>query len=109
VSRLEANATRPLRETRPQVGRTPTSPQWAAGRRIDPPVSLPSANAAARAATAAAAPLDDPPATRSGAHGLRAHGNGVSSPVEPMPNSSSASLPSSTAPAARRRRTTVAS
>jgi hypothetical protein len=39
----------------------PNTPQQAAGVRIDPPVSVPSAKSHSPAATAAAEPLDDPP------------------------------------------------
>ncbi|KOU16235.1 hypothetical protein ADK49_18665 [Streptomyces sp. WM6349] len=54
----------PCRGTSPYVGFRPTTPFRAAGTRIDPPVSVPSANVAARAATATADPPLDPPATR---------------------------------------------
>jgi hypothetical protein len=53
------------------VGSTPTTPQNAAGWRIDPPVSEPSDATAKPAATAAADPPLDPPGTRSNARGLR--------------------------------------
>jgi hypothetical protein len=43
------------------VGRSPVTPQNAAGVMIDPDVSDPSANATVPAAVAAADPLDDPP------------------------------------------------
>src|SRR5205814_1680155 len=56
---------------RPRVGFRPTSPQQAAGMRIEPAPSLPCASGTARAATSAAAPPLDPPTPRSGAHGLR--------------------------------------
>ena len=46
-------------------------PQRAAGWRIDPPVSLPSAKGAWKAATAAAEPPLEPPGTRSVSQGLR--------------------------------------
>ena len=44
-------------------------PESAAGWRIDPPVSVPSASGTIPAASAAALPLLEPPATRSGADG----------------------------------------
>src|SRR5690242_20808713 len=44
-----------------------------AGIRTDPAVSVPSAAVTMPAASAAAEPLEDPPVTRSGSHGLR-HG-----------------------------------
>ena len=45
-------------------------PQSAAGWRIEPPVSVPSAHGASPAATAAALPPDEPPGTRVRSHGL---------------------------------------
>ena len=70
-SRLEANATRPYRETLPYVGFTPTTPQRAAGCLIDPPVSLPRARGENPAATAAAEPPDEPPALNLRFQGFR--------------------------------------
>ena len=49
----------------------PTTPHSAAGWRIEPPVSVPSASGAIEAATAAAEPPLEPPGTRSRSHGLR--------------------------------------
>lgn len=69
-SREEAYATRPLRDTRPYVGFTPTTPQKEAGCRMLPPVSEPSAATTWLAATAEAEPPLLPPGTRSGSHGL---------------------------------------
>ena len=46
------------------------TPQNAAGTRTDPSVSVPSAASHIPAATAAALPLDDPPASRSGCRGF---------------------------------------
>ncbi len=60
----------PARLTRPYVGLSPTTPQQAAGSRIEPPVSLPIAPATSPAATAAAEPLDEPPAAWPGFHGF---------------------------------------
>ena len=51
--------------TAPCVGLCPTRPQKAAGMRIEPPVSEPSASGPSRAATAAPAPPDEPPGVRS--------------------------------------------
>ena len=74
---------------------------WAAGRRIEPPPSVPKAMAHSPAATAAAAPPLDPPGVRAGFHGLRVTPNtGLS--VKPLSeNSGVLVLPISTAPAAR--------
>ena len=84
-------------------------PQCAAGWRTEPPVSVPSAAAIAPAATAAAGPPDEPPAIRVGSSGFRV---GPRKPIvveEPIPNSSRLAVPRMTAPAFRRRSTTVAS
>jgi hypothetical protein len=48
----------------------PTTPQQAAGIRIEPPESLPSAASARPAASAAADPPLDPPASRPGRRGF---------------------------------------
>src|SRR5215210_5745743 len=107
-SRPDANATNPQRLTRPYVGLSPTTPQSAAGCRTEPPVSDPSAAGTIRAATAAAEPPDDPPATRAWSHGLRAGPNAECSVDEPIANSSQFVLPTRIAPAASSRSMTVA-
>src|SRR5664279_2477219 len=56
---------------RARVGFSPNRPQQEAGMRIEPPPSLPCAAGTMPAATAAAAPPDEPPDVRSGFHGLR--------------------------------------
>ncbi|MCY1376472.1 hypothetical protein D9M69_639630 [compost metagenome] len=95
----------------------PVMPQNDAGWRIEPPVSVPVAAGARRAATAAALAPDEPPGMRSRFQGLRTGtawswptaGTATFSLAEPIANSSQLSLPSVTAPASARRRTTVAS
>ena len=69
------------------------------------------ANSAVRAATAAPAPVDEPPVNRSVFQGLRGWGYGRSWSTDPIvvPNSQVFSLPSRIAPAARSRVTIVAS
>ena len=62
-----------------------------------------------RAATAAAEPPDDPPATQSGFHGLRVGPNAECSVDDPIANSSRLVLATMDQPFARRRVTTVAS
>ena len=52
----------------------PTMPQKAAGWRIEPPVSVPVAPSAQRAATAAAEPPDEPPGTSGRLSPLRRQG-----------------------------------
>src|SRR5688572_32980878 len=81
----------------------------AAGWRMDPPVSEPSASGTIRAATAAADPPLDPPGMRSVAHGLRVAPNAEFSVDEPIANSSQFVLPITSAPAASRRSMTAAS
>src|SRR3954468_19862884 len=87
----------------------PTTPHSAAGWRIDPPVSEPRPRAAIPDATAAALPPLEPPGTRLGSCGLRVGPNAEFSVLDPIANSSRLVLPTTTAPAARRRSTTVAS
>jgi hypothetical protein len=74
-------------------------PLNAAGWRVEPPVSVPVAAGAMRAATAAAEPPEEPPGTRVFAHGLRTGPKYELSLDEPMANWSMLHLPSSTAPA----------
>src|SRR3954466_11110389 len=87
----------------------PTTPQRAAGWRIEPPVSEPSERDAKPAGTAAALPPLEPPGTRVGSHGLRVGPKAEFSVELPMANSSRLVLPTTTAPAAANRVTTVAS
>ncbi len=51
--------------------RSPTTPQHDAGKRIDPPKSVPQSNSAMPLATAHAAPPELPPAERVSSYGLR--------------------------------------
>src|SRR5205809_7734867 len=81
----------------------------AAGCRIEPPVSEPSASGVMPAATATADPPLDPPGVRSSAHGLRVGPNAEFSVDDPIANSSQLVLPMMIAPARSRRATTVAS
>ena len=91
--------------TRPLPGLSPTSPQHAAGMRIEPMPSLPCATATMPEATAAAEPPDDPPGVRLRFHGLRVTPNLES--VAPKTHSSGTRVkPTTTAPAARSLRTT---
>ena len=84
-------------------------PQQAAGWRIEPPVSEPSAARHSPAATAAAEPPEEPPGIVAGSQGLRVAPKAEFSVEEPIANSSRFVLPRKTAPAARRRSTTAAS
>ena len=55
-SKLGASGKQPSSGTRPQVGLKPTIPHQAAGMRIEPPESVPSATSASPAASAGAVP-----------------------------------------------------
>ena len=68
---MGASGIAPAPLTRPNVGFSPMTPQNAAGTRIEPPVSLPSASGTSRTASEAPDPPLEPPENRSGAHGLR--------------------------------------
>src|SRR3977135_321371 len=83
-------------------------PHRAAGWRIEPPVSVPIAQGARPAGTAAALPPDEPPGTRVRSHGLRTGPKPEFSLEEPIANSSWLVLPSSGAPASASFVTTVA-
>src|SRR5438046_1638748 len=78
----------------------PTTPQNAAGWRIEPPVSEPSVATAILAATAAAEPPLEPPGTRDLSWGLRTGPYAEFSLEDPIANSSQFSLPRTIAPAA---------
>ena len=67
---------------------------------MEPPVSDPMAYQHSPAATAAAAPPEDPPGARSRSQGFRVGPYQEVSEVEPMANSSMFSFPSRTPPAA---------
>ena len=87
----------------------PTTPQQAAGWRIEPPVSEPKPPGTNRAATAAALPPEEPPGIRSRSQGLRVTWLALFSVEEPIANSSMLARPMKTAPASRRRAATVES
>ncbi len=81
------------------MGLSPTMPHSAAGWRMEPPVSVPSAHGARPAATAAALPPEEPPGTRARSHGLRTVPKPEFSLEEPIANSSWLVFASSVAPA----------
>src|SRR3954454_14934274 len=84
-------------------------PLNAAGIRIDPPWSPPSARSTSPEATRAALPLELPPVVREGSHGLRT-GSVLDVWLPPeKQRSSQTALPVIVAPAASSRLTTVAS
>lgn len=106
LSSVQRSVMQPVRGTRPYVGRSPTTPHVAAGEMIDPPVSVPTANPTSPAAAAEAGPAEEPLDPFSGFHGLRVRARNHRSPTASSPVDS---LAMSTAPASRRRVTTVAS
>ena len=61
VSKLSASGMIPDRLSNPWVGLSAAMPFDVAGPRIDPPVSLPSAQGTSPQASATAAPPDEPP------------------------------------------------
>ena len=69
-SKLGASGKTPSMGTSANVGLKPTIAQHAAGMRIEPPESVPSAASARPATIAAAEPPLDPPAVRPGARGF---------------------------------------
>ena len=88
----------------PYVGLRPETPQNAAGMRIEPPVSVPSASAAgAGGERDAPSRRCDPPGTRSGSYGLRHGGKCGLTLVMPHANSCVSVLPTTIAPASRAR------
>jgi hypothetical protein len=97
------NGERGCAGTRPKLGLNPTLPQKAAGMRTEPAPSVPTLSGPSPAATAAAVPPEDPPGVFDRSQGLRVipvSGEFVS-PLQP--NSGVVVLPTSTAPASRRR------
>ncbi len=95
------------REIRPRDGLSPTSPQQAAGIRIEPPPSLAWATGTQPDATAPAEPPLEPPVVRSGSQGLRAGPNRRGSVTGRIPNSGVWVLPTITNPASLMRRTSA--
>src|SRR2546428_14196324 len=71
LSSVHESAIAPCRETRPYVGRSPVTPQYADGVPIEPDVSDPRANGTRPAPTADAEPLDEPPDQRPRSHRMR--------------------------------------
>ncbi len=105
----EANAIIPNLLTLPYVGFIPTTPQKAAGWRIDPPVSVPIEPRQRDADVATAEPPLDPPGTLSVSQGFFVGPKYEVSVEEPIANSSILFLPVITAPASRSFFVTVAS
>src|SRR4051794_18853155 len=92
-------------EIRLRCGLRPTSPQAAAGIRVEPPPSLADAIGTMPEATAVAEPPDEPPETRVGSHGLRVGPKRRVFVQGRIPYSGMVVEPITMNPAARRRRT----
>src|SRR6185437_3600862 len=106
LSIVQLRAMAPVRGTNPKVGRSPVTPQRVEGDEMDPNVSEPMEKATHPAEVAEAGPADDPLEPCFGFQGLRVRPPNHQSPIASAP---SVSLATSTAPAASRRFTTVAS
>src|SRR5437773_303841 len=91
---------------RPNVGRSPVTPQVRDGPRIDPLVSVPIANPTQPAAVAEPGPADDPPEPVETLHGFRVIPPNQFAPCAISPV---VSLAISTAPASRNISTMLAS
>jgi hypothetical protein len=96
-------------DTRPRVGFIPTSPQQAAGMRIEPPPSDPVAHGTSPAATADAEPPEEPPVVRLRSQGFRVTPLASLAVQGQIMSSGTFVMPIGIAPAARSRRTTSAS
>ncbi len=106
---MKLSPTAGLEEMRPRLALRPTSPQQAAGMRMEPAPSLPWATGRMPAATAAAAPPEEPPGVRDGSHGLRVGPKRRGSVTGTMPNSGAEVRPMEMKPASRKRRTMLSS
>ncbi len=107
LSQVGDSGKTPSSGTSPAVGFSPTTPQYAAGIRIEPPVSVPIARSHTPAATSAADPPEDPPEVRDGSLGLRV--SPTSGCANPAAYSRHWVVANTSAPAARSRRTSSAS
>ncbi len=110
VSSVSASGSTPWTLIRPIVVLSPTMPHHEAGRRTEPPVSVPMAQGASRAATATPEPLLDPPGARgtSGSHGFQGVPICWLVPQPPIANSTVWVLPMTIMPAATSFRARVA-
>src|SRR2546430_16707109 len=100
VSSVVESGSTPKVLTRPTLTLRPTMPHHEAGRRTEPPVSVPIAAGASPAATATPEPLDEPPGVRCtlASHGF--HGAPMCRLVAPPPmaDSNVYGLPSTSLP-----------
>ncbi len=90
---------------RPRLGFRPTKPQNAAGMRIEPPMSVPSANGTQPPDTATPEPPDEPPGVRVASQGLRVTPQRGLVVKPAWANSGVVVLPITMAPAAHNRST----
>ncbi len=90
---IEKLMPRRARGTRPGEGRSPTTEQKAAGRRMEEPRSEPRANQPSPVATAAAAPPEEPPTVRRVSKGLRVGPKSALIVLALKPNSGELDLP----------------
>jgi hypothetical protein len=95
--------------TRPKLALKPKVPVNAAGMRIEPPPSVPSANGVIPAATEAAQPALEPPGVSERSSGLRVTPVSGESPTGLQPNSLVVDFPMRIAPLALARSTEGAS
>src|SRR5690606_1583302 len=102
-SSVKARGKQPLRDRRPYVGFSPNRPCTDAGKRMEPPVSLPSEPNTAPLATAAPEPLDDPPEILEGSKALQQSPKDGFWPVGPATISFRFRVPIVTAPASFKR------
>ena len=109
VKRKSVSGKCPVSGTRPWVGLSPTTPQWCAGSRIEPPRSLPSPSDDMPVATATASPPLEPPELRSWSCGFDVRPKTRFAVSHQSANSGVFVFSSRTAPALFARETTVAS
>ena len=108
VSSVGTSGKTPSFGIRPHCDLSPTTSQAADGRRIEQPVSEPSASSQSPAASAAAEPDDEPPVVFPGCAGLWHVPYHSLWPRTPQANSGRCVLPTRTAPASSSRCTAVA-
>ena len=100
---------KPVVENQPLVGFSPTILLWPAGTRPEPAVSVPKLNGTWPLATVTDDPELDPPLIYSGLKLFFTAPKGERTPTRPVANWSRLVLPSTMAPAAFKRATTLAS
>src|SRR5699024_5873392 len=84
--------------TRPALGFSVDNPSQVPGKRIEPPISLPTCSGPYPAAAAAPAPALDPPVVSERSHGLRVMPCRLDTPEDSIPQSGITVDPRTTAP-----------